>query len=357
MLSSVRRLAALLLAAIAIACSTAPASPSGRGAPAARRPVQGALDPAIASEVAHAGDAPPPRDERERLVFTRAGSIWMMRPDGSQPAQLTVRAVDAPDEDPAFAPQGDAIAYATRHRASQRIAVLPLDDLISHPVTDGGGGDRQPAWSPDGRRIAFMRGDPRVRVDLHIVDVPPRADEARTPARPDLLVRGDDDVPERVGRPAFSPDGKAIVFSADRREGKGTGLWRCDLATGSLTRLSPVPQRAAHVADLDPAFSPDGGRVAFVSNRHVASADRDDFDVYTIASDGSGLTRLTDDPGSVREPAYSPDGRRIFFASTRDRRGAYEWELYVMSSNGGRARRLTRDERPQNRAPSAGLAK
>jgi Tol biopolymer transport system component len=69
------------------------------------------------------------------------------------------------------------------------------------------------------------------------------------------------------------------------------------------------------------------------------------------------LTRLTDDPGTAREPAYSPDGQRLFFASTRDRRGAYQWEVYVMAAGGGRPRRLGREERPQNRAPQAGLAK
>jgi len=362
MLAVVTRHALLATLAIA-ACSPAPAGRAHTGGTRARPATAGLPDPSVASEVAHGAEVPRSRDGRERLVFTRAGSIWMMKPDGSDPSQLTVRALDAPDEHPSLSPHGDAVAYATRHRKANRIVVLGLSDLIPRAVTDGGGGlgDSQPAWSPDGRRIAFMRGDSRVRLDLHVVDLPanPDGDEQGAAARavPTLLVRGDDDAPEQSGNPAFSPDGAAIVFSADRRQGKGTGLWRCDLATGSVARLSPVPRRAGHIADLDPTFAPDGSRIAFVSNRHLASADRDDFDVYVMAPDGSGLTRLTDDPGSVREPAYSPDGQRIFFASTRDRRGSYEWELYVMASSGGRARRLTSDERPQNRAPSAGLAK
>ncbi len=340
------------LAAALVGCS-APA-PAPRGA-APRPAAGGPVDPAVAAEVGHGDEVPAATDRRERIALSRDGSIWMMGPDASDPVQLTVRPLDAPDVDPAFAPAGDAIAYASLERRVYRLFVVPLAELMPRAITDGGKvGDHHPAWSPDGRVIAFMRGDPRIRLDLVVADVPP---EGAAPPAPLVLVRGDDDAPELVGRPAYSPDGRAIVFSADRREGKGTGLWRVDMTTRALERLSPVPQRAAHIADLDPAFSPDGRRIVFASNRHVPSADHDDFDIYSIGSDGSGLTRLTDDPGSAREPVYSPDGKRIFFASTRDRTGAFEWEVYVMSATGGRTRRLTRDERPQNRAPSTGRTK
>lgn len=350
------------LTTVALAGCASPARVPG--APAARAPEGGPVDPAIAAEVGHGEAVPRAGDARERLVVSRGGSIWMMGPDASDPVQLTVRPLDAPDADPAFSPAGDAVAYASLERRVFRLFVVPLAELVPRPITDGGRvGDHHPAWSPDGRVIAFMRGDPRDRLDLYVADVPPDPDAAgegggaAPAAAPLLLVRGDDDQPERVGRPAYSPDGKTLVFSADRRAGKGTALWSIDLSSRAIQRLSPVPRTAAHVADLEPAFSPDGARIVFASNRHVASGDHDDFDIYSIASDGSGLTRLTHDPGSAREPVYSPDGKRIFFASTRDRRGAYEWEVYVMSASGGRARRLTRDERPQNRAPSTGLAK
>ncbi|HUS67613.1 MAG TPA: hypothetical protein VMZ28_23920 [Kofleriaceae bacterium] len=341
------------LSAAAVAGCSAPA-PAPRTAPQAPV-VSGLIDPSVAAEVGHGGDVPAAKDRSERLVLARAGSIWMMGPDASDPVQLTVRPLDAPDEDPALAPAGDAVAYASLERRVYRLFVVSTAELMPRAVTDGGKvGDHHPAWSPDGRVIAFMRGDPRIRLDLFVADVPAEGAAAVAPL---LLVRGDDDTPERVGQPAYAPDGRAIVFSADRREGKGTALFRLDVTTRALERLSPVPQRAAHVADLEPAFSPDGTRIVFASNRHVASADHDDFDIYSIGSDGSGLTRLTDDPGSAHEPVYSPDGKRIFFASTRDRTGTYEWEVYVMSATGGRTRRLTRDERPQNRAPSTGRAK
>ena len=340
---------------MAIALAGCSAQAPARRAAAPRPAPDDLADPAVAEEVRHGDAVPAPTDRSERLVLSRGGSIWMMGPDASDPVQLTVRPIDAPDEDPAFAPAGDAVAYASLDRRVYRLFVVSTAELLPRAITDGGKvGDHHPAWAPDGRVIAFMRGDPRLRLDLYVADLPAEGSTVRSPL---LLVRGDDDAPERVGHPVYSPDGRAIVFSADRREGKGTALWRVDVTTHALERRSPVPQRAAHLADLEPAFSPDGTRIVFASNRHMSSADHDDFDIYSIGSDGSGLTRLTDDPGSAREPVYSPDGKRIFFASTRDRTGAFEWEVYVMSAAGGRTRRLTRDERPQNRAPSTGRAR
>ena len=353
-------LAPLLAALGALGCSAGAPPPDRVAAP---RP-PGRPDPSVAAEVSRSAALPSPRHAGERLVLARAGAIWMMRPDGSDPVQLSVRPLDGPDLDPALSPGGDAVAYASMHDGTYRIVVLPLADPIPRPLTDGGGvGDGQPTWSPDGRRIAFMRGDPRERVDLLAVEVPPAAAEdagdasAARPPQPVVLLRGDDAAPELVGGPAFSPDGAAVVLSADRRAGKGTGIWRLDLATGALARITPVPRRAEGVVDLDPTFSPDGRRIAFASNRHLPAGHGDDLDLHAVATDGSGLTRLTDDPGTAREPAYSPDGQRLFFASTRDRRGRYEWEVYVMAASGGRPMRLGREERPQNRAPSAGLAK
>jgi dipeptidyl aminopeptidase/acylaminoacyl peptidase len=348
-----------ITAFVAIAGCSSP-SPVTRSA-APRVHEESAGDPAVAAEVGHGEEVPAANDRHERLVLTRGGSIWMMGPDASDPLQLTVRPLDAPDADPAFSTAAAAVAYASLERRVYRLFVVSLDDMMPRAITDGGRvGDHHPAWSPDARVIAFMRGDPRDRLDLYVADVPAAPDDDARPApfaAPLLLVRGDDDDPERVGRPAYSPDGRVIVFSADRREGKGTALWQVDVTTHAMHRLSPVPARAAYVADLEPSYSPDGSRIVFASNRHVSSADHDDFDIYSVAADGSGLTRLTNDPGSAREPVYSPDGKRIFFASTRDRQRANEWEIYVMSAGGGRTRRLTRDERPQNRAPSTGLAK
>ncbi len=287
----------------------------------------------------------------ELVVFLHAGSVWTMRPDGSDAMQLTVRADEAADESPKLSPDGTRIAFTSGRGGVRRIYALSLSELITRPLTDGaGGGDGEPAWSPDSQRLAFMRGDPRIGKDLYVVDA--------AGGKPVRLLAGQDDHPEASGSPAWSPDGKTIALASDRRDGKGTAIWLVELSGGALTRLTPIRLHASYSSDRDPCWSPDGKTIAFSSNRHVGSADdADDFDIYAISADGSGLTRLTSDPGVAVQPAYSPDGNRIFFASTRDRAGAFEWELYVMASGGGVQRRVTRDERPQNTAPSVGVAK
>jgi Tol biopolymer transport system component len=356
--SSVPLALAVAVAATLSACggerAAAPSSPTADAA----GPRSAAGDRSIAVETARRTPVPPPGDGA-RLVLLRAGSVWIVDGDGP-PSQLTVRPLASPDERPTLSPDGRLVAFASQVGDVHRIHVVSLDDLIPLAVTDGGGiGDSEPAFAPDGATLYFMRGDPRDGKDLHRIDLAAALDAAARRAAPpaaELLLAGDDDEPEQAGAPVATPDGTAIILAADRRAGQGTGLYRFELARRRLVRLTPVAGPRA--IDREPAVSPDGARIAFASNRHDARrSPADDFDVYAIAPDGSGLTRLTDDPGSAYDPAYSADGNRLYFVSTRDRQGAFEEEVYLMAAGGGVQRRLTRDAQPQNRAPFAGRAR
>ena len=91
--------------------------------------------------------------------------------------------------------------------------------------------------------------------------------------------------------------------------------------------------------DATPVWSPDGTRIAVYADRIFNIRDRDDnVDIYIVRGDGSGFTRLTDDPASDAFPIWSPDGQRIAFYSDRTGNG----EVYVMNADGSGLTQLTR---------------
>jgi TolB protein len=128
---------------------------------------------------------------------------------------------------------------------------------------------------------------------------------------------------------AVSPDGAALLVVSAREEGQGHGeqIAVLPLAGGG----APQPLGPASARARSPSWAPDGGWIAFES-------DRESFrDVYRIGRDGQGLKRLTDDREGNFEPEVSPDGEWIAFVSSRDG----DAELYLMRADGTGQRRLT----------------
>ncbi len=286
---------------------------------------------------------PPATATTGQVVFLRAGSVWRMGPDGGNLEQLTVRGLDAPDESPRLSPDGSLLIYTGTKEGSSQIYLQSMEELIPSPLTSGN--DSQASWSPDGSQIVFMRGDARVNRDLFITSIDGESE-------PILLLQGDDDHPQLAGEPIWSSDGKSIFFSADRRLQQGTGLWRIDIASRTLQPITQSPKDMNWSVDHSANLSPDGKSIVFASNRHSSSSDTaEDFDIYTMNLDGSRLTRLTNDMGTIANPVFSNDGTRIYFASTSLRASGFEWEIFVMAATGGKQRRLSRDEHPENSSP------
>src|SRR5688572_13658925 len=127
-------------------------------------------------------------------------------------------------------------------------------------------------------------------------------------------------------QPALSPDGRTIAFTSQRAGGPDIFVMNVD-GTGQkqLTRFSDRGLGA-----LNPTWAPDGKRIAFRTRVKR-------IDIYTINVDGTGLTRVTNDPAGEATPSWSPDGRRIAFSSGLRQR----LEIHVVDSDGRNPRRLT----------------
>lgn len=230
---------------------------------------------------------------------------------------------------PAIAPKGDDIAVSINSTA---IALMKQDGSgrrILFQEKDGLA--LAPAWSPDGSRIAFSEGiyfpgptRPTAQVDVMNSD---------GTALRKLTPEG-----SNSGFPSWSPDGLKLVYEQDGR------LVIQTLATGECVNLTnPEGQR-----DNFPRWSPKGDWITFTSNRE---ADQE-YRIYLIRPDGSGLHRLTDSPGDAHA-SWSPDGNEIIFSSARmgfkDERAVGldhqpYGEIFTIRADGTGLRQLTDDQ-------------
>jgi len=125
-------------------------------------------------------------------------------------------------------------------------------------------------------------------------------------------------------QPTWSPDGGQIAFESNRRG--DTDLWTVAPDASGLKELTFSPG-----FDGDPSWNPSGTKIAFETNRNGK------YDIYVISADGTGEQRLTTDAANDQDPAWSPDGRTILFTS--DRSGSRQ--IWTMNADGSGQRPLT----------------
>ena len=145
--------------------------------------------------------------------------------------------------------------------------------------------------------------------------------------------------------PSWSPDGKRIAFISDRdgHPDRAPGwltseIYVMDADGGNPQNLTNHPSD-----DRSPSWSPDGTRIVFQSYR---DNDRNhNIEIYVINADGSNLQRLTNNLAADEDPAWAPDGKRIVFSSAREGHVVHNlditYEIYVMDADGGNQQRLT----------------
>lgn len=244
------------------------------------------------------------RPQRVRRVTSLDG--WVTDPTWSPDAtRMAFRWLD---------PEGDVGVYvAEADRSDPQL-------LASEAAT--------PSWSPDGRSIAYTKLADDTK-GLWIADVEAALD-GRSEAHRQVTSVSTTTVEEF---PSWSPDGTRLIFNSQRAG--NSDIWVVNVDGTGLRNLTRHP-----ALDSPASWSPDGGHIVFGSTRRSPSGApmRLVGDIYVMEADGSDVRRLTHAPRGSYGPAWSPDGRRIAFNSQRDGNS----EVYVMRADGTRERRLTR---------------
>jgi len=292
------------------ACATALAAPTG----ALGTGGSSAVDHAYGAHWSPSGN---------RIAFVALGhrrnrALEVATAAGTHPVKLTGSWYVA--QPPAWSPRGRKLAFVRMRNVSEpnetsSLWTIDIRTRVKKRLALSSARydlDSDLAWSPSGSRIAFTLLDepPNAAADHRIYTVKATGGSRR------LLTTGQ--------RPDWSPDGKTIVFDYFDSWGlpPTSAIWAVN-ADGTGPRL--LAAQAAR-----PKFSPDGTRIAF----------QRDGDIWSMNADGSGQQRLTDATEGEYTPHWSPDGRRIAFL-----RG-WPYQLYVMNADGSGEAQI---------APSSGL--
>jgi Tol biopolymer transport system component len=237
------------------------------------------------------------------------GSLELRAPRGhpANPEALFTTVPDYPGSRglaPAWSPDNALIAFSARVGGNSEILTMKADgsglqNVTRHPLLDSA-----PAFSADGREIVFVRNT-YGSTQLYRMDI--TGDHQRRVT----------DAPGYEMTPAVSPDGRHFAFAGDRAS-NGIDIFLVDPANPRHETVLV----ARRFSDISPAFSPDGKRVVFIAHSDGNA------EIYVMNVDGTGLLRLTHSRAEEREPQFSPDGHRIIFSSNRNGRFAlYQLDL------------------------------
>lgn len=262
--------------------------------------------------------------------------IYTIAPDGSNVTTLT-NTPEYTEAVPIWSPDGRRLAYI-RWPLFQfnQAEIMVIDADGGEPRRLASGTDIAPfqrlSWSPDGAKIAFVDGGAGLsyRYALDCDDQPPLrlflADVPTATSTQLLELRAPDGCPIISNQPQWSPDGAKIALAS-------RGVYLVDVASQQLTQIV-APTNATAVA-----WAPHGQRLALISSNPPAGESR----IFRVGADGSGLTELARvDSVATHSLAWSPQGSLIAFVAQAEG-ASFRTDLFVINADGSGLRTLAQD--------------
>jgi TolB protein len=246
------------------------------------------------------------------LVYSMAGSLWKQKLDSPDAEQLT--AGPGYDFQPDCSRDGRWVVYSSYANDAIELWALNLDTRQSRQLTSGGAVNVEPRFSPDGKRIAFVSTTYHKHfhifvaqfVDGELADVKRLTGETRSDLPRYYYSEFDHEI-----SPAWSPDGSDLIFVSNRGHIYGTGgFWRMKAEPGAEAREIHYEETAWKAR---PEFSPDGKRIVYASY-----LGQQWHQLWVLPATGGDSFPLSYGEFDNVDPRWSPDGMRIAFVSNRD---------------------------------------
>lgn len=231
-------------------------------------------------------------------------TLWLVSAQGGAPRQLTQAGIPVGSHlAPTWSPDGKRVAFLNATFRTTQIWSVTSDGRDPKELTQVGTGDKgEPVYSPNGGLLYFTRAGVLWRRNV--------APDGGLTNEPPVKVADMGDA--TIHHLSFSGDGQRLAYSAWTQT---SNLWTLTLAADRQTPVD-APTRLTNetgTRNMQPAFTPDGRRIAFIERRRGGSQD-----VWTMDSDGRNHTPLTTTPGWRDWPRWSQDANEVIFEATRE---------------------------------------
>ena len=210
------------------------------------------------------------------------------------------------EEWPAWSPDGARLAYVAEVNGFRQLFLRTIAGGAERRLSRDSRDHIQPAWSPDGQHLAFVQSKTSGG-KLEPTDINGWYQENSEIWNLELASGRETKLIDDAFNPAYSPDGRRIAFDAPWAGARR--IWIAD--SGGRNPRQVTSDSSEAVVHTTPRWSPDGTRLAFRRVEKIKS----DIDVVDLSS--QAVTRVTNDNVLDMDPVWAPDGRHIYFASSR----------------------------------------